>query len=133
MAAPILTRVAKGTGAATSADLAGFFESELTQLYRLCYQMLQDPTEAEEAVQESAMRAIRSISTFRGDASLPTWVFRICVNVCRDRIRTRANDRQALEDARIDALWRDEHYTVDPSAVVARPKIANDSAPPSIN
>jgi RNA polymerase sigma-70 factor (ECF subfamily) len=112
--------VADGTGAATSADLASFFEAELTRLYGLCFKMLQDPTEAEDAVQETAMRSIRSIDRFRGDAALPTWVFRICVNVCRDRIRDRARDRQALEDARIDALWRDEHYTVDPSLVVTR-------------
>lgn len=112
--------MADGTGAATSADLAGFFDAELTRLYGLCFQMLQDPTEAEDAVQETAIRAIRSIDRFRGDAALPTWVFRICVNVCRDRMRDRARDRQTMEDARIDALWRDEQYTVDPSLVVTR-------------
>jgi len=112
--------VADPTGAATSADLASFFEAELTRLYGLCFQMLRDPTEAEDAVQETAMRAIRSIDRFRGEAALPSWVFRICVNVCRDRIRDRARDRQALDDARIDALWRDQHYTVDPSLVITR-------------
>jgi RNA polymerase sigma-70 factor, ECF subfamily len=112
--------VVEGKGAATSADLAGFFDAELTRLYGLCFKMLQDPTEAEDAVQETAIRAIRSIDRFRGDAALPTWVFRICVNVCRDRIQDRARDRQALEVARIDALWRDTHYTVDPSLVVAQ-------------
>jgi RNA polymerase sigma-70 factor, ECF subfamily len=112
--------VAEGTRAAAAADLAGFFEAELTRLYGLCFKMLQDPTEAEDAVQETAMRAIRSIDRFRGDAALPTWVFRICVNVCRDRIRDRARDRQALEDSHLDALWRDAQYTVDPSLVVAR-------------
>jgi len=109
--------VAEGTGVATSADLASFFEGELTRLYGLCFKMLQDTTEAEDAVQETAMRAIRSIDRFRGEAALPTWVFRICVNVCRDRIQDRARDRKALENARIDALWRDEHYSVDPSLV----------------
>jgi len=112
--------VAEGTGVATSADLASFFEGELTRLYGLCFKMLQDTTEAEDAVQETAMRAIRSIDRFRGEAALPTWVFRICVNVCRDRIQDRARDRKALENARIDALWRDEHYSVDPSLVVTR-------------
>lgn len=112
--------MADGSGAPTSADLASFFEVELTRVYGLCFKMLQDPTEAEDAVQETAMRAIRSIDRFRGDAALPTWVFRICVNVCRDLIQDRARDRQVLADARIDALWRDEYYTVDPSLVVAR-------------
>lgn len=71
-------------------------------------------------MQETAMRAIQSLATFRGDAALSTWIFRICVNVSRDRIRNRARDRQTLAEARIDALWRDEHYSVDPSVVVAQ-------------
>ncbi|HYM95766.1 MAG TPA: RNA polymerase sigma factor [Candidatus Sulfotelmatobacter sp.] len=112
--------MSEGKGAATSAELGGFFETELTRLYGLCFQMLQDHTEAEDAVQETAMRAIRAIKTFRGEAGLSTWVFRICVNVCRDRIRDRARERQTLEDARLDALWRDEHYAVDPSVVVSQ-------------
>jgi RNA polymerase sigma-70 factor, ECF subfamily len=112
--------VSERGGAATSADLASFFETELSRLYGLCFQMLQDKTEAEDAVQETAMRALRSSEGFRGEAKLPTWIFRICVNVCRDRIHEQARDRKTLEEARIDALWRDEHYSVDPSVVINR-------------
>ena len=80
--------------------------------------MLRDRAEAEDAVQETAVRAIRSIHTFRGDAALSTWLTRICVNVCRDRIRGLVQQRAMLDAARVEALWCDETYTVDPETVV---------------
>jgi RNA polymerase sigma-70 factor (ECF subfamily) len=48
----------------------------------------QDP-EAEDVVQETFVRAFRSVAGFRGDSGLYTWLNHICVNLCFDRIRSR--------------------------------------------
>ncbi len=45
--------------------------------------------EAEELVQDSFLRAFRSLDTFRGDAKFSTWFYRILYNVCMTRVRRR--------------------------------------------
>ncbi|MBR1586303.1 MAG: sigma-70 family RNA polymerase sigma factor [Clostridia bacterium] len=53
-------------------------------LLRLCYAYLQDRSLAEDAVQETFLKAYRSMDQFRGDASAKTWLSRIAINTCRD-------------------------------------------------
>jgi RNA polymerase sigma-70 factor (ECF subfamily) len=50
---------------------------------------LGDPTEAEDAVQDAFISAFRQASRFRGDAQFSTWLHRIVVNACLDRLRRR--------------------------------------------
>ena len=56
-------------------------------LLRLCYIQLQDKGLAEDAVQETFLKAFRSIESFRGECSEKTWLTRIAVNTCRDMQR----------------------------------------------
>jgi RNA polymerase sigma-70 factor (ECF subfamily) len=51
-------------------------------LFALCYGMLGDPDDAEDAVQETFLRALRALAAFRADAAFRTWLYRIAVNVC---------------------------------------------------
>ena len=53
-------------------------------LLRLCYTQLQDKGLAEDAVQETFIKAFRSLDTFRGECSEKTWLTRIAINTCRD-------------------------------------------------
>jgi len=55
----------------------------------LCYRFLGSLAEAEEAAQETALRAWRGSAAFRGEASLRTWLHRIAARVCLDLLRTR--------------------------------------------
>ena len=55
-----------------------------TPLLRLCYIQLQDRALAEDAVQETFLKAYRSFDQFRGECSEKTWLTRIAVNTCRD-------------------------------------------------
>ncbi len=59
-----------------------------TALLRLCYTYLRDRTAAEDAVQETFLKAYRNIGRFRGDAGEKTWLMKIAVNVCRDLRRS---------------------------------------------
>ncbi len=51
-------------------------------LYHLCLGILRNPSDAEDAVQEAFLRALRGMGKFRGDSSIRTWLQRIAVNVC---------------------------------------------------
>ena len=55
-----------------------------TPLLRLCYLQLQDRALAEDAVQETFLKAYRGFASYRGDCSEKTWLTRIAVNTCRD-------------------------------------------------
>ncbi len=63
---------------------------------RTCFLILGDRALAEDATQETFLRAWKSMAQFKGDASPKTWLTRIAINVCRNIRRTawfRRNDR----------------------------------------
>jgi RNA polymerase sigma-70 factor (ECF subfamily) len=62
-----------------------------------CYRMLASATEADDAVQETMLRAWRSIDQFDGRSSLRTWLYRIATNVCIDMIGERARRARPME------------------------------------
>ena len=66
--------------------LVRLVEHYQTDLLRLCYIQLHDTALAEDAVQETFIKAYRSFPSFRGDCSEKTWLMRIAVNTCRDMI-----------------------------------------------
>jgi DNA-directed RNA polymerase specialized sigma24 family protein len=56
-------------------------------LYALCRGILGHADDAEDAVQETFLRALRALPTFRGDSAVRSWLYRIAVNICLDRKR----------------------------------------------
>lgn len=69
--------------------LTRLVETYQTALLRICYMILRDEALAEDAVQETFLKAYKALHTFRGESSEKTWLFRIGVNVCRDMRRGR--------------------------------------------
>ena len=72
-----------------------------TSLLRLCYVQLQDQALAEDAVQETFLKAYKGFDSFRGDSSEKTWLTRIAVNTCRDFQRGgwfKHTDRRVIPD-----------------------------------
>ena len=57
-------------------------------LLRLCRVYVKDAATAEDAVQETFVKAYRSLNRFRGESCEKTWLIRIAINVCRDIQRT---------------------------------------------
>lgn len=57
------------------------------QVYLTCLRMMRSREDAEDAAQETMLRAYRAFSSFRNDSKFHTWIDRIAVNTCLDLIR----------------------------------------------
>jgi RNA polymerase sigma-70 factor (ECF subfamily) len=72
---------------ATAKTLEQQLETHRRELTGYCYRMLGSGFEAEDAVQETMIRAWRAIDTFEGRAAFRSWLYRIATNVCLDMLR----------------------------------------------
>ena len=73
--------------------LALLMEKHGDTLFSIAYNKLKDRgigtrEDAEELVQETFLKAYRHLNAYRGDSSEKTWLTAICINVCRDMLRT---------------------------------------------
>lgn len=90
------------------------------RLLRLAYGILGERGAAEDAVQEALVHAWSGLSNFRGDAALSTWLHTITVRTCRRELRRLKRTEHWGLVRRIDELWNDPDYSVDPVTVLAR-------------
>lgn len=73
-------------------------EAHRPALLGYCYRMLGSAVDAEDAAQESVIRAWRNTHQFDGRASLKTWLYRIATNVCLDEIAGRKRRAHPVEE-----------------------------------
>lgn len=75
-------------------------ERHQAQVFRLCLAILADVHEAQDAAQAAFIKGFRALGRFQGQSSFSTWLTRIAINECKDRLRSRK--RRGLES--LDAL-----------------------------
>jgi RNA polymerase sigma-70 factor, ECF subfamily len=81
-----------GTAPAGSGDEAAFrrlVEPQRAEIHAHCYRMLGSLHDADDALQDTLLRAWRALPRFRGQSSPRTWLYRIATNVCLDAIARR--------------------------------------------
>src|SRR2546428_11491718 len=83
--------------AADAADLGRLLDAHRADLMGYCYRMLASPFEAEDAVQETMLRAWKAYDKFEGRAALRTWLHRIATNVCLDMLRSKQHRARPMD------------------------------------
>jgi RNA polymerase sigma factor (sigma-70 family) len=81
--ADIIERISSGD----EQSFRQFYEFYNEMVYNTCLLHLQNEEEAEEAMQDTFVQVHQSAGAFKGNSSVKTWLYRIAVNKCLDRIR----------------------------------------------
>ena len=77
----------KGPDSYQNYALTRMIDQYQVALLQMCFMYLHDKALAEDAVQETFLKAYKSMAAFRGECSEKTWLMRIAVNTCRDMKR----------------------------------------------
>jgi RNA polymerase sigma-70 factor (ECF subfamily) len=86
---------------AVSGDADAFatlFQTHRGRVYAVCLRMTNNVTEAEDLTQDAFMQVFRKLSTFRGESSLSTWLYRLAVNTILMHFRQRAPKAVSMDD-----------------------------------
>ncbi len=101
-------------------------------VYQVCYRFVGNHEDASDLSQESFVRAWRGLKTFKGESALSTWLYRVAVNVCLNRVSAKTLPTDSIEstdrfeDTRIEgaqaALLREERAAAVRKAIASLPK-----------
>src|SRR5262249_33983872 len=79
------------------------FEEHRVRIYRVCLLYTDSTDDAKDVLQETFLRAYKSVGHFRGDSSFTTWLTRIAINICLNLRRDRRST-ESIEADRLDSV-----------------------------
>ena len=114
-----------GLAASVASGDAAAFEALMRRhnrkLYRLARAILGDDAEAEDALQEAYLSAFRSIGQFRRESTLATWLSRLVLNECLDRLRRQGRRGRIVQIVSGDEDDRMEHEGASQGSTTGTP------------
>lgn len=87
------------------------FRRHRDRMWAVALRTTRDPEVASDAVQDAFLNAFRRAGSFRGDAKVTTWLHRITVNACLDRLRRQRPTADLDDHDPVEP--RDHHHSVD--------------------
>lgn len=100
-------------------QLAQELPDQADGLLRFTRTLTRDPQQAQDLAQETMARALEHSASFHGDSGLSTWLHRIAHNLAVDQSRRKREVPVDELAESVEALWRNEAYTVDAQTVVS--------------
>ncbi len=100
-------------------------------VYQLCYRFVNNHEDASDLSQDVFLRAYRGLKNFKGQSSLATWMHRITVNVCLNRVSVKKPQNEPIDETQFvdereesasDRVLRDERAASVRAAVAQLPK-----------
>ncbi len=86
-------------------ELERIYKEHAPMVYNLCYRMLNNRSDAQDATQEVFVKVYKNLSKFAGRSKLSTWVYRITMNHCIDRSRRKKLPTVELEESVHASAW----------------------------
>jgi RNA polymerase sigma-70 factor, ECF subfamily len=90
-------------------------EAHQPAVHRMALSILDDPAEADEAVQDTLVSALDALESYRGDSAFTTWLYAITLNVCRGRLRKRRAQERLGQV--LNAFWRTSGPAIHPEDI----------------
>jgi RNA polymerase sigma-70 factor, ECF subfamily len=95
-------------------------ERHRRQVYQVCYRFAGNHEDASDLAQDAFLRAYRALHTFKGQAAFGTWLYRVTVNVCLNRVSSKAPATEPLDRRE----HRDAHGEIAEAAVLREERAA---------
>lgn len=121
--------------AAAGGDRAAFdviVERHRRSVYQVCYRFVNNHEDASDLAQDAFVRAWKGLKNFKGQSALATWLYRIAINVCLNRVSTKRpvtepiESTEHFEDVRIEgaqhAMIREERAVAVRKAIASLPE-----------
>lgn len=105
--AQLLARIRAGDDAA----YATLVRQQAGRLLAVARRFLRSDEDSADAVQDSFLAAFRALDTFEGNSSLSTWLYRIVVNTCLMRLRSRARSKEVSIDDLLPTFDETGHHS----------------------
>ena len=83
--------------AGDSAAFDTLVERHRRQVYQVCYRFVGNHEDASDLAQDAFLRAYRALHTFKGHSAFSTWMYRVAVNVCLNRVSAKQPATEPLE------------------------------------
>lgn len=88
-------------------------ERHRRQVYQLCFRFLGNHEDASDLTQDVFVRAFKGLRNFKGDSALGTWLYRVGVNACLNRVALKTPKLETIEpEAHVDERQPDAHELV---------------------